>query len=176
MSFISDSVSNKPTASNVPIQQQALPSNTDILTPPPSISEPMSPAMFSYDRQVSPQTPLSANTVALQTPLQPRPVLIQSAPAQASQATTVSRKRKNKNDDVNSVLLESIQMDIQQKKIDMQTQQNHIQTTETQDPDTLFCLSLVQEFKDLKKSSKKRAARLQILKVFCDMHDSDEEE
>ena len=79
-------------------------------------------------------------------------MLIQSAPAQKSQVTTVSRKRKNKNDDVNTALLESIQMDIEQKKIDMQAQQKHIQTTETQDPDTLFCLSLVQEFKDLKKS------------------------
>jgi len=37
------------------------------------------------------------------------------------------------------------------------------------DTDTFFCLSLIQDFKDL-PATKKRLVRVKIIKVFCEMH------
>lgn len=45
---------------------------------------------------------------------------------------------------------------------------------EERDQDTLFCLSLVQEFKDL-TAKNKRLTRVRIMQVFCDLHEDDNE-
>ncbi len=72
-------------------------------------------------------------------------------------------KNNNSADNETSLLREAIKLDIEKVK-----------SGEDKDPDRLFCLSLVQEFKDL-DARKKRKARLAILKLFCELHQSDED-
>ena len=66
-------------------------------------------------------------------------------------------KNNNSADNETSLLREAIKLDIEKAK-----------SGEDKDPDRLFCLSLVQEFKELN-------ARFAILKLFCELHESDDE-
>ena len=69
--------------------------------------------------------------------------------------TTTKRRKKDMSDDVNSLLMASIQRDLNKPQQPLPQEQE----PEEKDPDNLFCLSLVQEFKEL-PSNKKRIARV----------------
>ena len=71
--------------------------------------------------------------------------------------------------DVNSLLMASIQRDLNKPQQPLP----QAQEPEEKDPDTLFCLSLVQEFKEL-PPNKKRIARVKVLQVLCEMHGDDD--
>jgi len=159
LSFISDSISNRETHSNVQINNLMQPrSNLDLLNVETDDS-------YSH-LLVSTQglSPVSTATNCTRNSLQ-SPTSSKETPTNISK-TTKTRKRKKTDIDfeLDSVLAESIKLDIEKSK------QN-----DTEDPDRLFCLSLVQEFKDLKTPKKKRKARLEILRIFCDLSNSDNE-
>ena len=133
LQFITDTVTNRPTASNVP-------TITDIFRPPPS------PAIVpeTYDKDDS--------TTSSSYPIT---------------TTPVAKKRKGdvSSSDVNQMLIQSIQRDLNAPPPQPQRQ-------DEKDSDALFCLSLVQDFKDL-PARKKRIARVRIMQVISDMHGDD---
>ena len=138
LQFITDTVTNLPTISNVPTSDPAL------FTPPPSPAlPPPSPAISdTYDNNDNPTPP--------------------------SNATPVAKKRRrdisSSGSDMNQLLMQSIQRDL-----NTPTQPAK---QDEKDSDTLFCLSLVQDFKDL-PARKKRLARVKIMQVISDLHGDD---
>ena len=148
-------------------------------------SQPVSPADFSTNRETSLKSPISCNReIALQSQIASNSEIELQSPTSSNQeisfygpgpphyntpslsSKTRKRKKTDGNLDFDNTIMESVKMDLEKSK----------QGEEGKDPDRLFCLSLVQEFKDSKTAKKKRKARLGILKLFCDLHDTDEED
>ena len=145
LAFITDTISNKPTTSNVPIP--------DIFTPPasPHLLSQMSPAVVADNSDVS-QTQHDNHSIPT------------SNTTPTSTTVSTAKKRKTSKNDFNGLLMASIQRDLSVPPL---------KTTEEKDPDTLFCLSLVHEFKDL-SNKKKRLARVKMMQVFCELHEDDD--
>ena len=173
LQFITDTVTNLPTVSNVPTTNE-----TTLFTPPPSPSiPPLSPATsHSYEGNTIPSnaTPVakkrgrdSTSSVHLIPPLSPATSHSNEGNTTPSNATPVAKKRGRDSasgSDMNNLLLQSIQRDL-----------NTPPTQSEKDSDTLFFLSLVQDFKDL-PSRKKRLAKLKIMQVISDLHGDDLED
>ena len=81
--------------------------------------------------------------------------------------TSTKRSKKDMSNGANSLLMASIQRNLN-------TPQPQAQESGEKDPDILFCLSLVQDFKAL-PAKKKRAARVKMVQVLCEMHGDDDD-
>jgi len=82
-----------------------------------------------------------------------------------STAPAASRKRKNTKD-LDTLLIQSIKKDLEAPS------RIPVVPAPEKDPETLFCLSLVQELKEL-DPFKKRKAKLKIMEIFCELNDSE---
>ena len=80
--------------------------------------------------------------------------------ATVSEESSTKKRKNDTEDDVNSLLMASIKRDL------IATESAK---SDDKDPDTLFCLSLVHDFKEL-PAPKKRQARVKIMQDFCELH------
>ena len=149
LSFITDTVTNRSTISNM-----------SIFTPPlsPLLLSPSLPSPSAPDASVGNDGSTDDNHYSINMHTTPT----------SSTNNNISKKRKNTSKDLDSLLMTSIARDLQTT-----TPSVPALSVEEKDPDTLFCLSLVQEFKEL-PPRKKRLSRLKIMELFCAMHEDDE--
>ena len=146
LQFITDTIANRPTCSNV--SPTATP---NMFAPPSPSNNSQTYPDFAVDSTLNERSVPSPATIAV-----PSLVTVNEAPP--------TKKRKNDmKDDVNSLLMASIKRDL------IATESAK---SDDKDPDTLFCLSLVQDFKEL-PAPKKRQARVKIMQVLCEMHNDD---
>ena len=133
-------MTNRATTSNVP-------STPEIFTPPAS------PAMITetIEKDNSATNPTSFTTT---------PTSFTTTPVHSTPAN--KKRKRDMSSDVNGLLMESIQRDL-----NAPPPQPH--KPAEKDPDTLFFLSLVQDFKSL-SAGKKRIARVKIMEIISDMH------
>ena len=142
--FIKDTVSNRPTSSNVPLP--------DLFTPPPS------PGIESA-------TVTSENSSIMTTAA--TPVLPVVTSGRSNTSTSSTSKRKKDSDELNTLLMASIKRDLSSQTSSSQSSGSNLVEN---DPDKAFCLSLVEELKSL-APCKKRLARVKMLQVLCEAHE-----
>ena len=163
LSFLLDVIGVKTTYSNI---------RPDIFTPPASpvdrhsISPPMTRKSFPPTATIS-----SAVGNVPSSPLNPPAPSPTSTLPQVSTMTTTTittprnNKRKQATEPVQSALERAIMADIDKSK---ETE------VEKNDPDELFCKSIVSSFKGLTKKKNKQA-KIKVLQVLLDMEDSDDD-
>ena len=149
-SFITDTVTNRPTVSNISLPE--------VLSPPSPFSSP-SPSSSTATLPAA----IQGAEISLNNSASSENLSVISSITQSNNHT--SKKRKvNISNELDNLLLTSIKKDL--------SEHSKPAVTEEKDQDTLFCLSLVSDFKDL-SSRKKRIARLKILQLFYDLHEDD---
>ena len=191
LTFISDSVSNRATESNIDPGLFTPPPSPDIVvprrivkspsmsqtaqhglfTPPPSpdIVVPRrivkSPSMSQTAQQSSSQSSSVTTIPKSTTPLDSVRMPVKETCHQKGNASKeISNKRKNNH--VDDLLAQAIMDDMNEKKRKETLKDN------TLDHDELFCQSLVPYFNGLSKY-KGKLARIKVLQVLCDIDESD---
>ena len=143
LQFITDTIANRPTCSNV-----SPTANPNMFAPPSPSNYSQTYPDFAVDSSLNERSVPSPATIVV-----PPPATVTEGPSN-------KKRKKDMKDDVNSLLMASIKRDL----IATESAESN-----DKDPDTLFCLSLVQDFKEL-PAPKKRLARVKIMQILCEMH------
>ena len=162
LTFISDSVSNRATESNVDPGLFTPPPSPDIVVPRRTVQSPsMSQTAQQSSSQYSSVTTIPKSTTPLDSVRMP---VKETCHQKGNASKEISNKRKN--NPVDDLLAQAIMDDMNDKKRKETLKDN------TLDHDELFCQSLVPYFKGLSKYKGKRA-RIKVLQVLCDIDESD---